>query len=48
MDAENRRRSLRWEKLAAVFAVICILTADRGISAPDGRGKPVGERLGIF
>ena len=48
MDAENHRRSLGWEKLAAVFAVICILTADRGISAPDCRGKPAGEKLKIF
>ncbi len=48
MDVENRRRNLRWEKLAAVFAVICILTADRGISEPDGRGKPDGEKLKIF
>jgi len=48
MDVENRRRNLRWEKLAAVFAVICILTADRGISAQDGRGKPAGEKLELF
>jgi hypothetical protein len=48
MDVENRRINLRWEKLAAVFAVICILTADRGISASDGRGKPAGEKLEIF
>ncbi len=48
MGVENRRRSLRWEKLAAVVAVICILMADRGISAPDGRGTPAGEKLELF
>ena len=48
MDVEKRRRNLRWEKLAAFFAVICILTADRGISVPDGRGKPAGEKLELF
>ncbi len=49
MDVENRRRNLRSEKFTAMFAVICILMADRGIFfTPDGRGKPTGEKLKIF
>jgi len=48
MNAENHRRSLRWNKIAAIFAAICMLTAGGRASALDDPGKPAGENLKIF